>query len=1040
MAAWDQDGKELSLMDKQITSLLDLTLNPHLLSLNLHCNQICRIEGLSYLHGLQHLDLSSNLISRIEGLDSLISLQSLNLSCNRLTAIEGLQNLLHLRKVNFSYNRIHDLSGLFALHGRSHRLSHLYLHSNCISSIEQVLHAMMGLHSLVHLTLEQDGKGNPVCAAEGYRDLILGNVSQLKALDGVSRSGESGIGFDIDSADLPNLEFLEYLITCDSDAAEKDIKNSTNVPVVTPQIDKVLSQYRKRPVTSGSGYKSSYTDMTSSSEQEFMKNPDANNMLREMRIKKLEDQISELLKKTSNSKTEREEKILKPKRDTDLTTESDCESSKENVKSSVTKRSKIPSSRNTSHVPKCHSLQKNKTKSVSSGPRQNTRKEKSPSSLRKAESPSSVSSERVPSAERVNVKLSGLSRSSLCIRDGAGSGTQAVEESTYRALVQELDLERERRWKAEQLVMKLTENIKGLQSQAKEEKDINSMAMYTTDRIKELLLKEKNSKTTLQALIHQLKEENERLANEIKQFAIREDDYQRSLKKMEDGMSKLETQRMQQEALEMKRVQEAERKVSAFQRENELLRSSVRQHKEKVQQLQELLTSREQAHRKELDTRVSLLGPEFQEAVAKEVSRAERLHNQQIKEFQEKMKALSQQYTDLEDEFRTALIIESGRFKEVKDGFDIVTAELAEHKEALSHSRHKEKQSASLIQELTTMVKEQKTRIADVTKAKHDNINSLKSRIRSLEMVAEEEKGKTVQIELLKQEKSKLISQLTAQESLIDGLKAERKIWGQELTQQGVALAQDRGRLEAKIDVLSAELETLKKQNERDNDALRIKSKMVDDQTETIRKLKEGLQERDERIRKLRAENLETEKTLREQNDESATQLQEVKEKLERQTARKEEIKFQLEEKEAELLDVKKASSAMNKKWQDKAELLSQLETQVRQMKENFDAKEKKLIEDRDKSLHNHKVVMEKLHSVDDAFRRQLESILAAHQAELVSLASQKQKDLDAANEKVYQVEEEMRQLLQETATSKKAMEEKMRRLTSALCDIQQDF
>ncbi|CAJ0964278.1 unnamed protein product [Ranitomeya imitator] len=97
-----------------------------------------------------------------------------------------------------------------------------------------------------------------------YRDLILGNVPQLKALDGVSRSGESGIGFDIDSADLPNLEFLEYLITCDSDAADKDIKNSTNVPVVTPQIDKVLSQYRKRPVTSGSGYKSSYTDMTSS--------------------------------------------------------------------------------------------------------------------------------------------------------------------------------------------------------------------------------------------------------------------------------------------------------------------------------------------------------------------------------------------------------------------------------------------------------------------------------------------------------------------------------------------------------------------------------------------------------------------------------------------------------------------------------------------------------------------------------------------------------------------------------------------------------
>lgn len=49
----------------------------------------------------------------------------------------------------------------------------------------------------------------------------------------------------------------------------------------------------------------------------------------------------------------------------------------------------------------------------------------------------------------------------------------------------------------------------------------------------------------------------------------------------------------------------------------------------------------------------------------------------------------------------------------------------------------------------------------------------------------EEHKQKTIQLELLKQEKAKLISQVTAQESVIDGLKAERKIWGQELAQQG---------------------------------------------------------------------------------------------------------------------------------------------------------------------------------------------------------------------------------------------------------------
>lgn len=60
----------------------------------------------------------------------------------------------------------------------------------------------------------------------------------------------------------------------------------------------------------------------------------------------------------------------------------------------------------------------------------------------------------------------------------------------------------------------------------------------------------------------------------------------------------------------------------------------------------------------------------------------------------------------------------------------------------------------------------------------------------------------------------------------------------------GASLAQDRGRLEARIEVLSTELESQRKQNERENDALKIKAKIIDDQTETIRKLKEVVQQK----------------------------------------------------------------------------------------------------------------------------------------------------------------------------------------------------
>lgn len=57
-----------------------------------------------------------------------------------------------------------------------------------------------------------------------------------------------------------------------------------------------------------------------------------------------------------------------------------------------------------------------------------------------------------------------------------------------------------------------------------------------------------------------------------------------------------------------------------------------------------------------------------------------------------------------------------------------MTAELAQVKIALTASQQREKQSGSLVQELTAMVKEQKSRIADLIKSKRDAVTELKVR------------------------------------------------------------------------------------------------------------------------------------------------------------------------------------------------------------------------------------------------------------------------------------------------------------------------
>ncbi|NXM84764.1 LRCC1 protein, partial [Oenanthe oenanthe] len=1005
-----------------LRSLRDVSLSSDLHTLNAHCNLISKIQGLDHLQNLQHLDLSSNQIRRIEGLGSLAKLRSLSLSCNLLTKVEGLEKLFNLTVLNLSYNRIHDLSGFQSLHGTRHKISHIDLHSNCVSDINHLLQCTKGLRRLTNLTLERNGKANPVCHTAGYRETVLQSLPQLTVLDGRNISGEIVDLAEEKCIDLQCLEDILGSLVSSGCPSSRD-QNTVPLPLVTPHIDQALAQFRQRTRVPVQGATSSSTEFVSSSEPEKIQ---LDKILSEMRIKKMEDQILQILEKVSDSsRQEAAPSALKAKRDTDPTSESENESGKENNRK-VMKGSKSPTYR--------------KTALSTKGRANHLKKKITYREEKKSSSTCSCSSEKDPHFKVVGRKAEILTGRQSNMEKVEECNSNSIEKSTYRALIQELDQEKERRWKAEQAEKKLLDHVSELQKHAKEEKTIQSMAVYNIDRLKELILEERAAKARLHADIQQLKGETERLTNELQQAKNKEAEYQKALQALEETLSKMETQRLQQRAAEMKQVQEAELKASANAREVQLLRISVRQQKEKVKQLHELLVLREQEQRKELGSRVALNGPEFQDALSKEVAKEEQRHEQHVRELQEKINISNQNYRELEQEFHLALTIEAKRFKEVKQGFEKASADLVEHKQALFELELREKDMASLIQDLTNLVEEQKAKIAELTKSNEEATANLKCRTGELETVVEENKQKAVQVELLKKENGKLISQLTAQESVIDGLKMERKIWGQELAEQGAHLAQDRGKLEAKIEVLTNEIDTLKKQKEQDSDTIKIKNKIMEDQTETIRRLKEGLQEKDKQIKKNNEENREVQKLLQVQLDEKAAECEKLMEKLERQNERKEELKQLLEEKEAELDDIKNAHSALKKRWQGKGELLTQLEMQVKQMKENFDFKEKKLIEERNKSLQTQRIAVEKLHKMDNAFRKQLESVLAAHQEELLHLENEKEKQIEAANEKVYSVEEEMRELLQEMANNKKAMENKMRRLTHALKDIQQGF
>ncbi|XP_052036776.1 leucine-rich repeat and coiled-coil domain-containing protein 1 isoform X2 [Apodemus sylvaticus] len=1006
----DSSCGDVCFMDKGLHSISELSLDSSLHAINLHCNNISKISSIDHIWNLRHLDLSSNQISQIEGLNTLTKLCTLNLSCNLITRVEGLEALVNLTRLNLSYNHISDLSGLMPLHGLKYKLRYIDLHSNYIDSIHHLLQCTVGLHFLTNLILEKDGEGNPVCLIPGYRAIILQTLPQLRILDCKNIFGEPVSLEEINSSHLQCLEgLLDNLVSSDSplNISEDEVIDNMSAPPMD-----VLPPLKEFPSTPEETVLASLLSVCPSSEPEKINHE--NDFQNEVKLQKLDDQILQLLNETNNSLIDNvPEKDLRPKRDTDVTSESDYGNRKE-CSRKVPRRTKIPYYARTIQTIKHHN--KNNGAFVSCNRKM-----------------------RQPYFRDLYVRSSLVNCNNLRDLDEQKTGIIKVDksvsdDSTYRSLVEQLDQEREMRWKAEQTEKKLMDYIDELHKQADEKKDVHSQALITTDRLKDAIFKERHCKAQLEIIVHRLQNEVKKLTIELMKARDQQEDHIRHLRTLERALEKMEKQKAQQQQAQIRLIQEVELKASAADREINLLRTSLHQEKQQVQQLHELLALKEKEHRQEIETREFFTDAEFQDALAKQLSKEERKHEQEVKEYQEKIDILNQQYLDLENEFRIALTVEARRFKDVQDGFEDVATELAKSKHALIWAQRKENESSSLIKDLTCMVKEQKTKLSEVCKLKQEAAANLQNQINTLEILIEDDKQKSIQIELLKHEKNQLISELAAKESLIYGLRTERKVWGHELA------CQSRGKLEAQIESLCRENESLRKTHESDCDALRIKCKIIEDQTETIRKLKDGLQEKDGQIKSLQEQITLIEKCSQEQLNEKSSQLDSIVEKLERHNERKEKLKQQLKAKELELEEIRKAYSTLNKKWHDKGELLSHLETQVKEVKEKFENKERKLKAERDKSLELQKDAMEKLQNMDDAFRKQVDAIVEAHQAEIVQLANEKQKYIECANLKVQQVEDEMRELLEETCKNKKMMEGKIKQLACAISEIQKEM
>lgn len=239
------------------------------------------------------------------------------------------------------------------------------------------------------------------------------------------------------------------------------------------------------------------------------------------------------------------------------------------------------------------------------------------------------------------------------------------------------------------------------------------------------------------------------------------------------------------------------------------------------------------------------------------------------------------------------------------------------------------KRSSATIAELTALVREQKGRLLELARAKAEQTNEYRDRIQQLEMHVNEARQRMIQMEFLKEENTRLQAALQLQESVVYGLREERKVWNEELGQQGAKLAQDRGKLESRIESLQTELESARKQLDNLSDTVHIKTKVIEDQTETVKRLKEAVVERDGQLKDTRGELLQLQQELENQLAVEIAENKSLTDRLRLEQTRKEDLKAQLGDLQVQLSDEKRARSTLEENWQLKTDSISAIEKQV---------------------------------------------------------------------------------------------------------------
>ncbi|TPX67722.1 hypothetical protein SpCBS45565_g03620 [Spizellomyces sp. 'palustris'] len=474
----------------------------------------------------------------------------------------------------------------------------------------------------------------------------------------------------------------------------------------------------------------------------------------------------------------------------------------------------------------------------------------------------------------------------------------------------------------------------------------------------------------------------------------------------------------------MKDREQSRVKVAEVKKENEIYKATIRQLQKENSTLQQNLSSRDFDARQQLNELAAMRSSELKQAISETTSQLLERHKVEYDTISHQLTRTQHAYAALEEEFRKGMKEEQGRFAQLRHAYTELLQQFTAQAKALETASGKEKEMASVIKELTDMVKGQKARIADLTE-KHqmtftifeDKVHALEDRLKASQKMRHDFKS--------------LQSDYNMKQALANELTAEHQRTRAELAQQTTVFQQERMRLESENARLQADLDRLR---DGQDQAIRVKNKMLEDQNETIKNLKQNLENKCREHQALLADIEKREDTLEDRLELEKQTNKDLQQELESQAQEIYHLQSIIDEYREERNTLRKDLAEASKKLKERNESIHMIEEEVAKIRKVFKAKEERWLQEKEGALKSQELANLELKSTYENQTGRL-ALLERERDVMLQTIRKLQKDIEEASSQRDLHEAEMRIVLTEMDRQKQRMTEKMEKLKAAFAE-----